>query len=387
VPRTKDVSGGDNLQVTIDGRVLEQSISEMKQHSQKIAALVTEIESIRIITTSQTSSGQSIMSKWKQATADAKAHSTTLQKLHTALGEIQTEYLTCESRLCGQEYVKTTQENNSTTKTSWLSPDWSAAWSVTKDTIKGIGTVGATVNAIIGMSEGGESFAKGTAKLVGTGASMVQKLADGKTVDWFGKLANNGKSLSKELEKYVYDPTKCSTVTAKNASKIGVAAKWVGVGFTTMLNLKDNFEEFDYDFSNGRIYAETATETLIDVGAGVATNLLAYGILAATAGTVAAAAAPVWAVAVVGVGVTSVGNMIFEGIEAISGVDVKEWVSDRVVDAGEAIVDGVKTAGKAVGKAVSKAVDGVKEVGKTVGSAVSGTAKKISAGWKKLWGG
>lgn len=350
------------MQVTINGRMLDQQITEMMHYSQKMATLVSEIESIKITTASHAGSGQSIMSKWKRVAADSKAHSATLQKLHSTLDGIQTEYLACESRLCGQEYVEAEHESDSLTEISWLSPDWSAAWSMTKKAIKGFGTVGSSVAAIIGMSEGGESFAKNTAKLVGSGAKLVQKMADGKTVDWFGKLQVGKPSLKKELSKYIYDPSKCETVVSKNASKIGAAVQWVGLAFDGLLNFKDNMDEFNGDFSNSRMYAETVVETGIDFTVGIGTSLIATAIVGSTA--------PVWAAGVAAVGIVGVtGSIVSEFVEAKWGIDLKETVSDFVVDIGEKAVDTVKTAGKAVGKAVS------------------GTAKKISAGWKKMWGG
>ena len=232
----------------------------------------------------------------------------------------------------------------------------------------GFGIIGSTAKSLWSISEGGSDRWKGVDKLIETGSKYIRKLSEGDDVDLIGFNPGEEFSLSKELGKYVYDGSKYTTVAGKNAAKIGVAAKWVGLGFSTLLNYKDNLEEYNYDLGKGRVYSETIAETALDVSIGYGTSFLASTIL------VAAAGGPVgWtaaAAAVVGVGITSVINIATEFVEAKWGIDVKEEISDFAVDVSEAVVEGAKKVGKTIKK--------------TVGKAVKGTAKKAKAAWNKI---
>ena len=109
------------------------------------------------------------------------------------------------------------------------------------------------------------------------------------------------------------------------------AAKWAGVAFSALANLSENIEEYGWDFSNVRLYAETIGQTAVDVGLGAA----------ATAGIGAGVAAlgitaPAWAIAAAGVVVVAGANW---GVEALTGKNLTEHISDFAIDAAETISD------------------------------------------------
>lgn len=199
--------------------------------------------------------------------------------------------------------------------------------------------IGKTVVSGIGL------FAK-TAKTISQGKT-VDMLALSSTVDAIGFSEN----LSQSLESYKYNSTYNSanmTGAAKTWQNVGVIAKWGGIALTTVGNFAENVEEYEGEFSNPKMYAETIGETAVDVGLGI--------LVGAGVATLAGATAPVWAVGVVTTG-------------AVMAVN---WASEQLFDAdlGEVITD--------------TAITLVEQGAKKVGNAVKTTAKAISAGWKKI---
>lgn len=139
--------------------------------------------------------------------------------------------------------------------------------------------------------------------------------------------------------------------TGKAGAKKCFAA-WAGVATTGALNYAANKAEQAASggtMSDGRVIAETvvetAVDTLVDKGAGI--------VVGAAIAAVAPAAPAIVVVAASTVAVTAINA----GVEAITGKTATEWVSDAIIDTGEAAV-------KAIGKGVQK-------------------AKKFFAGWGK----
>lgn len=127
---------------------------------------------------------------------------------------------------------------------------------------------------------------------------------------------------------------------------------WAGVLTTGALNYASNKAEQAASggtMSDGRVIAETVVETVVDTVADKAAGIVVGAAIAA-----AAPAAP--AVVVVAASTLAV-TAINAGVEAITGKTATEWVSDAIIDTGEAAV-------KAIGKGVQK-------------------AKKFFAGWGK----
>ena len=121
-----------------------------------------------------------------------------------------------------------------------------------------------------------------------------------------------------------------------HGSKSGIAAKWIGVGLSGVINGFENYEE--HGGFTARAVAETVSETAIDVGKGIlTTTVVAAGIGAAFG------AAPAVAVAAVSVGVTWAADKI---CEKVTGKDLTEFISDTVLDKAEAVGKGVVDAGR-----------------------------------------
>ena len=137
--------------------------------------------------------------------------------------------------------------------------------------------------------------------------------------------------------------------TFTGAKGVGKAVTaWAGVALNSVLNYISNKEEQANSggtMSDGRVVAETVTETVVDTA-------ITYGasiVVGAAASAVLGAAAP-------GVAVVALSGLAFAGInagvKAMTGKSTTEFISDAILDTGEAV-------GKAVGNAVKSAGDTV----------------------------
>lgn len=341
------------MRTAINWEGLQAQLPNLNNHASQIDHLLQELQSVSHGLKSKNSLAPSISVRLQQTSKQVETCCSSLIQIRNTVEKISFEYCTCELQIANQEVVQKTEPSTNGTQIDGKTFAKLAG---------SFGLAGKMVDSMYGISTGGTSCWESIVKLVETGAKTAQRMADGKIVDIFGTLAVGENPLSKELAKYVYDPSKCSTVAAKNASKIAVSAKWVSLAFSGLLNLKDNFEEFDGNWSNERMYTETVVETAIDVGKGIA-----FGSLGALA---VGSAAPVWAAAITTVGIASVCEFAVDLIDFTFKTDVKEVVSDFVVDSYEFIRDHTKVV--------------VNEAQKYIGKAVSKTANCVSAVWKNI---
>lgn len=132
----------------------------------------------------------------------------------------------------------------------------------------------------------------------------------------------------------------------KGTNGVGKAvAAWGTVATSGVLNWFDNKKEqanSNGTMSNGRVIAETITETVVDTVLTHGAKIIVGAAVTTAMGTVAAPG--VLVVAATGL-VTTGFNA---GVKALTGKTTTEWISDAILDAGEAI-------GKAVGDSVKKA--------------------------------
>ena len=345
------------MQTAVNCTSVCSSAADLKQAAQKLSAIISDAQAVCRGLNSCTGISSGTTAELQRAILTAQENNAAVLRLYSICENAMREYYICENQLARND-VSIIISNTSTSAETESDIDWGTI----RKMVGKFGVAGSITSSLWGLFEGGAATWKSGVKLIETGAKTIQKMADGKLVDLYGSFASKATTFSDELAKYVYDPSKCTTVAAKNASKISVAAKWVGTGFSALLNFSDNVEEYNADFTDAGMYVETVAETAFDVGVGAVAGVAASAIFTA----VGVAFPPAWAVGIVTVGVSSVGNMINEGIEAVFGVDIKEKVADLAVDAANA-----------VGKIV-------KDAGKLVGDAISATADCISAGWKKL---
>lgn len=142
------------------------------------------------------------------------------------------------------------------------------------------------------------------------------------------------------------------------ANGVGKAvASWGAVAINGVLNWFSNKEEqanSNGTMSDGRVIAETITETAVDTVLTYGAGIVVGAAVTATFGTVAAPGIVV--VAVSGAIVAGLNA----GVKALTGKTTTEWISDAILDTGEAI-------GKAIGNAA-----------KSVTSSIGSWFKKLS---------
>lgn len=138
----------------------------------------------------------------------------------------------------------------------------------------------------------------------------------------------------------------------KGANGVGKAvASWGTVAVNGVMNWFSNKDEqanSNGSMSDGRVMAETITETAIDTA-------LMYGAGIVVGAAVTAVVGPVAGAGLLVVGVSAGVVMgLNAGVKALTGKTTTEWVSDTILDTGEDIIKTVGNAAKSVGNAVGK---------------------------------
>lgn len=344
------------MRTTVCYSAMDQSLSDLRQAAKKLSSIGSDVQSVCNRLSSFTGYSTSSITAMKKAVTSIKGSGSSITRLCDAGEQAMLEYYNCEKSIAGSGDSKKFSEIEKTR--SNIEVDWKPILSI----IGQFGIMGGTMDALFSAANDPKAIGKSVTKLVGNGAKVASKISDGKLIDIWGTSTVDAigfsENLAVKLDGYIinnpYNSSNMS-VAAKNAANVGAVAKWCGVAVSGMLNFAENVEEYNADFSNPRLYAETLGETAVDVGLGI--------FVGAAVAALAGASAPVWAVGVVSTGV-------------VLGLD---WVSEKIFEEGfsELVSDVVWDATEAVGSAVQKA-------GEFIGDAVSATANRISAGWNKL---
>lgn len=136
----------------------------------------------------------------------------------------------------------------------------------------------------------------------------------------------------------------------KGANGVGKAvASWGTVAVNGVLNWFSNKDEqanSNGTMSDGRVIAETITETVVDTALTYGTGVVVGAAVTAALGTVAAPGIVV--VAASGAVVAGLNA----GVKALTGKTTTEWISDTILDTGEAIGSAVSNAAKNVSESI-----------------------------------
>lgn len=213
-------------------------------------------------------------------------------------------------------------------------------------TIKGMG------NSIIGMCD---EYSKTAGKWPISTADIKELagLSTYKTIStastkagWLAKVENFGVTLKDTLKSEISPISKTTLADGtKVVDKVKTGTKVAGWALSLVANGFSNYDEYSKgDITKGRAFAETISETLIDIGKGAA-------ITAGVAATCAAigVAAPAVVVGGIGVGVSLVADIVCENL---TGKSVTEATSDFVLDnaskVGKAVTGAASNAKKAI---------------------------------------
>ena len=136
----------------------------------------------------------------------------------------------------------------------------------------------------------------------------------------------------------------------KGANGVGKAvASWGTVAVNGVLNWFSNKDEqanSNGTMSDGRVIAETITETVVDTALTYGTGIVVGAAVTVALGTVAAPGIVV--VAASGAVVAGLNA----GVKALTGKTTTEWISDTILDTGEAIGSAVSNAAKNVSESI-----------------------------------
>ncbi len=162
---------------------------------------------------------------------------------------------------------------------------------------------------------------------------------------WIKRFSNNLTNKTSPFAAQLKDIGKNFT----GANGVGKAvSSWASVAVTGVVNFfgnKQEQKESNGTMSDGRVVAETITETAID-------TVITLGASA----VVGAAVAACTTVALPGVVVTAATGLVIAGVNAgiktLTGKTCTEWASDVILDTGEKVVNAVGNAAKSVKNAV-----------------------------------
>ncbi|MBQ3101179.1 MAG: hypothetical protein IJC50_09325 [Clostridia bacterium] len=251
----------------------------------------------------------------------------------------------------GGETIVTPETESSS---GWGADEWDNVW----DLVEKGGVVGSFIATIGSIITGGVSDFGDGAKVVKNIIGFAGEVADSipksdASFDWKTLFGFNSKELSVSdiFDGYKIDSSKTG---AENFSAV---AKWAGIALSAIIEGYENFT--DEENEGWRKWGETIGETAVGVGLSIGASVLVTAGLSA----VGIASAPALVVGALGAGVVIAVN---ETCEWRTGKDFGEFVSDAVLDAGEAIVEGA-------GKVIDNIADGAKALGdkaKQAGEAV-----------------
>jgi len=209
-----------------------------------------------------------------------------------------------------------------------------------------------------------------------TGIKSVGRVSTAKNVftRFKNNLTNKTSPFNMQLKKVA------DTFTGKQGVGKAVAA-WAGVALDGVMNFfsnKDEQKAAGGTMSDGRVWAETITETAVNTVFTYGATIVAGAAISAVMGTVGAPALLVTAAS----GLVVAG--VNAGVKAITGKTATEFVSDSIIDGAKSKIDkvnlGVKAlTGKSATKWVSDACSVIGNTAKQVFSPAASWAKNLSS--------
>lgn len=374
------------------GRV-RRAASDLDDCKKSVHAVWMSVNQVKNSCAIQGKSRSSVKRALDEHMEDLSELENSVFRMSAALQEISDVYEQTENRVKSRSVSGQTKKKNGTqitTQKEKTSDDdikkWEWKWSDTWEVISKAGPAGAAV-AVFGNLLTGNGDAEtwiNSGKFAAEGIEKGAKIVSSGTSTGWGKAVigiDAAAKASTKMGETFKEALKAEFVddlgfngAPKTADKIAVGAKWAGHVLTFAGNAVENWNE--KGISKGRAAAETVIETGADIFVGGVASAGATAVVGAAWTAAFGVAAPAVAVGVAAVGVTWAVNQAFEWK---FGKDVGECVADVVCDAGEKMISGAKSVGKAVGKGVAKAADNVGKAFKSAGNAM----KNIGTKWSK----
>lgn len=362
-------------EILVKTNIMAQCVSSEQAMLKKLNSLAGEIESVQRSLSFNVKSRARINSQLASLAKVTQRNAEHMSSLASTLSNAASTYSSTEKRISGNVGSSAVKRNKASigAKAGNTGSDDSWDWNdIRKKLFSVIGTFGAAggfsslINSII--SQNPIDIGKGLLKLIGPGAKAAGKMIGKSDVKWkeilFGmgeKVVKKGFSANwaEQLDGFKFYSSKTSA--GATIHNVGAIAKWGGVALTAIGSFVGNVEEYKGDFSDPRMYAETAVETGVSVFGTMATISTTGAVLALIPGV----GVPAWAATVIGTAIYTGGDFL---VEKLTGQGIGEWAADGVVWAGEQIVD----FGKGFANTVSDA-------GKWVGNKIGGFGKTVAS--------
>ncbi len=358
-------------EILVKTNIMTQCVNSEQAMIKKLNSLADEIEMVQRNLSFNVKSRARINSQLSSLSKVTQRNANHMSSLASVLSNAAGIYSSAEKRIAqnanGVASTSSKKENSSSTSNSGSNNnatdnnDWDMTkiWKKILSLFGAFGAVGGIPSLINSIFENNPiDIGKGLLKLVGPGAKMAYKLTGKSDAKWSEILFGAGKTVekgfsanwAKQIEGFKFFSSKTKGMTAAEISShnTGALAKWGGVFLTALGSFVGNAKEYNYNYSNADMYVETAAETGFSV-------LSTMGVTAAVAAALPATA-PVWLAALAGTAIVSVVDI---AVDHFTGQDLKEWVADGAVWAGEKISKGFESAKNWVG-------DKVGGIGRTV---------------------
>ena len=347
--------------IKVSWRGIQSAADECDSHRQELADHISSlrgIKSCRAMSGGEFSAIYKVLDKVIDGLEDEKR---SLKSLSDGLTAVKKEYTEFENKIAGN--IRSVSAEDVEAEEHSFEFPWSDLWSMISEG----GIVGSGIAAAANMVT--EEWSIGSIiDTAGYGISAIgdaaEAAANGTETDWAEALfglddvfkemdftdltgaQRAGKAFKQSLingwDDLIPD-MKLFDSGAKFTERLSSFAKWAGPILTVGSSLVENIEEFKgQDGKTGRIIAETAVESAVDIGLGIAATV---GVTTAAA-ALGITAAPAVAIGAAAVGVTWAANSVCEWITG--GKDIGEVAADAVCNAGEAIVDAASDLGSSI---------------------------------------
>lgn len=302
---------------------------------------------------------------------DLKSYAEALKKYQTYLNEAQTSYAKLDSwgRQSAFDVFKEEFSKNFTIKDALKGAGYiSTIYGIVDGVKKGEGWKGILENGqkikdfLTTISKDyhryhkiGNAVGSDTARAwwfknaIGTKSIGRVSTAKNVTTRFFNNLSNKTSPFHQQLEKIR------GNFTGKNGFA-SAAASWGTVIVSGVSNYRSNRDEQKESggaMSDGRVVAETITETVVDTVLVNTAQVVVGAAISAVAGTVGA---PAIAVTLVSGAVVAGVNA---GVKAITGKSTTEWISDGILDIGSKALKAIGSVGKKTSGSVNKVLSSV----------------------------
>lgn len=359
---------------TVKNFELQKNEDSLDRIARNLSTIQGRVNSVRNSLAFQIASSSSIRARLRAVSNDVYDERCGMRNMSQGLGQVRQKYGNTENRICGKTEAKWSPSKMQVFAAE-LSDNY--GW---KEALDGAGYISKIYGLIDDIKNadswrdyiksGGDiyEFLEEAAKTYKNYKKIGNAVGSKKAMTWWFKNITGLKPLGRAstaknpMTRFWNNLTnKTSPFKAKfddildgfkGKKGVGKAvASWGAVLVDSVLNWFDNKEEqanSNGTMSDGRVVAETITETAIDTAIGYGASIVVGAAITTALGTVAAPGVVV--VALSGLVVAGLNA----GVKALTGKTTTEWLSDCILDGAENIAKVVSKKAQKVSDAIGK---------------------------------